>query len=228
IMVDAETAELHAALTDGQREHELQIMIENVAGGMADIASERAVDLDEADLDLGEDIAARYRALWAELTDTDWVAPEERWRLRQRVERLNAIGFEIDEVVVASDPERQRLTMRPVVGAREFHRVRLAQLTGIDALEFQARQILSDLNYLIATSDVPNRQVGGLRYRTEVFDPWMARLQEVPGVVDPVQAFCDLLVFRYQMSTASQRAVTTEEAFEGWLAADRPGYPLES
>jgi hypothetical protein len=228
IMVDAETAELHDELTDGQREHELEIMIENVAGGMADIAVEREVDLDDADLDLGEDIAARYRALWAELTDTDWVAPEERWRLRQRIERLNAIGFEIDEVVVASDPERRRLTMRPIVGAREFHRVRLAQLTGIDALEFQARQILSDLNYLIATSDVPNRQVGGLRYRTEVFDPWMARLQQVPGVVDPVQAFCDLLVFRYQMSSAEERAVTTEEAFDGWLASGKPGYPLES
>ena len=67
-MVDAETARLHPSLSAGQREDDIQLMIENVAGGMGDLAAEQGIDLDLADLFLGEDIAARYRALWLEYT----------------------------------------------------------------------------------------------------------------------------------------------------------------
>lgn len=227
VMVDAETATIHDELTDGQREHDLEILVENVAGGMADIATAQGVEVDQADLWLGEDIADRYRALWAELTEVSRIPPEERWRFNERVARLNALGFEVDEVEVVAEPERSRLRMRPVVGAREFHTKRLASLTGIQALEFQARQILSDVNYHIALSGGRSRQASALSYRVEVFEPWMERLRATEGVIDPVQAFCDLLVFRYEESVAEERAVPTEEAFEGWLAAGRPGYPLE-
>ncbi len=53
IMVDAETASMVDTLSDGQREEDLEIMIVNVAGGMADIAAERDTDIDHADLALG-------------------------------------------------------------------------------------------------------------------------------------------------------------------------------
>ncbi len=54
IMVDGETAYVYDdPISDGRREEDIQIMIENVAGGMADIAAEAGHDLDEADLALG-------------------------------------------------------------------------------------------------------------------------------------------------------------------------------
>ncbi len=227
IMVDAETSSLWDELTDGQREHDLQIMEENVAGGMADIAFSQGGDLDDADLALGDDIRARYHALWEELTSVDRILPEERWRFNGRVERLNALGFEVDEVEVVADPDLSRLRMRPVVAGREFHSDRLAQLTGISALEFQARQILSDVNYFIATEMVGTREAAALRYRIEVFDPWVTRLSALDDVVDPIQAYCDLLVFRFQESTNQESSLSTEEAFVRWLDGGRPGYPLE-
>src|SRR5690606_21835846 len=92
IMIDAETSELHDSLSDGQRLHDIDIMIVNVAGGMADIAASQGFDIDEADFALGEDIAARYHALWKELTDVVIIGPDEGFKVRERVERLNALG----------------------------------------------------------------------------------------------------------------------------------------
>ena len=59
---------------------------------MADIAAERDTDIDHADLALGEDIADRYRALWAELTDTPLIPSDERYRIAERIQRLNDLG----------------------------------------------------------------------------------------------------------------------------------------
>ena len=63
MLVDAETAEIHTQLSSGQREQDLGIMIENVAWGMADIAAQQGVDVEEADMALGEAIADRYRVV---------------------------------------------------------------------------------------------------------------------------------------------------------------------
>lgn len=223
-MVDAETAEIRDQLTDGQREYDLAIMIENVAGGMADIAAEHGIALEDADLHLGEDIAGRYRALWDELASVWVVGPDERYKIEDRVQRLNDLGFDVEEVVVSS--RRERLELRVKVGGRDFHRRRLRELTGVEAGEGQARQILADLYYFQATraSDV-TPPVAAVRWRVEAFEPMLARLAAIPEVDDPIQAYCDLLRHRYLLSVEANQDVGTEAAFEDWLAAGRPGYP---
>jgi hypothetical protein len=45
--------------------------------------------------------------------------------------------------------------------------------------------------------------------------------------VDPIQAYCDLLHFRYIKSVEAGQDVGTNAAFEAWMDAGRPGYPLE-
>ncbi|MDH5373477.1 MAG: DUF4032 domain-containing protein, partial [Acidimicrobiia bacterium] len=142
MMVDAETAELQDQLSDGRRAEDLQIMIENVAGGMADIAALQGYDLDHADLELGEDIAARYLALWAEINQDLVIAPDERFRIRQRIERLNDLGVTVDEVELLPTDGGQRLKVRIRIGVRDFHARRLEELTGVNTLEQQARYIL--------------------------------------------------------------------------------------
>jgi len=64
-MVDAETAELQPSLSDGQREHDLEIMIENVTGGLLDVAARREESTDlypqifaEAHVEITDDLAA--------------------------------------------------------------------------------------------------------------------------------------------------------------------------
>ena len=231
IMVDAETAYVYDdPISDGRRGEDIDIMIENVAGGMADIAGEAGHDLDDADLALGEDIASRYTALWAELTSEETIGADERYRITERIGRINALGFDIDEIDLGpAQPDGSRLSVKLKVGGRTFHTNRLKELTGVESLENQARQVLSDLHYYQASkggASPTGKNVAAIRWRVEVFEPMMQRLAETPGVADPVQGYCDLLHHRYVMSQGSGTDIGTDAAFEDWIARGRPGYPL--
>jgi len=230
-MVDAETARLHPSLSNGQREDDLQLMVENVAGGMADLAAEQGIELELADLFLGEDVAARYRALWREVTTETAIGRDEQYRITQHIGRLNELGFEIDDLVLTPQPGGSRLRMRLKVASRNFHSHRLRELTGIEAAENQARQILSDLRYYEATvgrAAPSGKRLAPIRWRVEVFEPMLARLRALPdrATLDPVQAYTDLLHHRYLLSAEAGRDIPNEEAFSRWVEAGQPGYPL--
>ncbi len=229
IMVDAETASIFATLSDGQRLHDLEIMMENVAGEMMDIAAQTGHPLDEADIHLGRDIAGRYRALWDELTSVETVGQDERYRINQRVERLHDLGFQVEEINLLPTADGHRLQIKTKVGGRHFHSWRLKELTGIDASERQARQILSDMHYYQMQHDGASptqKEVLAVRWRVGVFEPYLQRISRQPGVLDPVQAYCDFLHHRYVLSVREQRDVGNEAAFRDWTMAGRPGYPV--
>ena len=225
VMVDAETSRLHPSLSTGQRREDLEIMVLNVAGEMADIAAAGGVELDAADLDLGIDIAGRYSGLWSELTSELVVGPRDRFRIRARIARLNELGFAVDDVDLEPSGKDNVVRMRVRVGGRTFHSQRLRELTGIDASENQARQILSDLAYHEARfgGDSPTgKAVSVMRWRAEVFEPLVGMIaQELDG--DPVQGYCDFLHHRYTLATSQGRDVPNDEAFASWLEAGMPG-----
>jgi hypothetical protein len=231
IMVDAETAEIFdgGELSAGHREEDLQIMVDNVAGGMADVAAEAGHDLDQADLHLGEDIADRYRALWAEVTSDELIGSDERYKISERIERLNHLGFDVEEIDLIPTDGGAKLEVKLRVGGRNFHTNRLKNLTGIDALEHQARQILSDLYYYQATrggETSTGKNVAAIHWRVNAFEPYLARLAAIDGIIDPIQAFCDLLHHRYILSAGKGHDIGTEAAFDDWTATGRPGYPV--
>jgi hypothetical protein len=229
IMVDAETAFLRPRLSDGQREEDLAIMIENVAGGMADIAAAQGLDIDAADLWLGEDIATRYRNLWSELSRPEIIGPDERYKISERTRRLNELGFDVKELDLVPTERGDRLVLSVRLGGRHHHANQLKALTGLEVSEWQARQILSDLHYYQARSgDVrTSKAVTAVHWRVQQFEPILARLRGVEGVSDPVQAYCDLLHYRYLKSKDAGHDIGTEIALERWLADGRPGYVLQ-
>ena len=232
IMVDAETAQiLDGGLSDGRRLEDVEIMIENVAGGMSDIAAEAGVDLEQADLDLGYDIAERYTKLWAELRKAERITSEERFRITERIDRLNRLGFDVDEVdLLPSVDDTAELMIKVKVGGRNFHANRLKSLTGVEALENQAKAILSDVHYYSARTGgdtSSGKATWAVRWRVGEFEPLLAKLRTIEGVVDPVQAYTDLLHHRYMMAAALGRDVANEEALSDWVRNGRPGYPLD-
>ena len=229
IMVDGETAEVQTTLTDGRRSEDIQIMIQNVAGGMADIAAFQGFDLDEADLHLGEDIAERYFALWDEINQEMVIRPDERFRIRERIERLNDLGVSVDEVELQPSGEGQRMKVKIKIGVRDFHAKKLEALTGVRALDQQARYILGDLHYFSARQDEgSDRTVDAMRWRIEEFRPMMKRLEGATRVSDPIQAYCDILHHRFTRSSEAGRDIGTPAAVDDWFASGQPGYPLSS
>ena len=229
-LVDGETASIYDTLSDARRQHDIDIMVENVAGEMADIAAEQGVSIDDADLHMGEDIAARYHAFWRELRAEQRIERHEQYRITERVDRLHELGFEVDEIQLIPHADGEHIHLKTRVADRNYHTNRLRDLTGIQAAENQARQLLSDLHYyeMAHSGSLPaNRALAAVRWRVEAFEPMLARLaQRIAPSDDPLQAYCDLLHHRYVISARRQQDVGTEAAFNDWLAAGQPGYPL--
>ncbi|HLQ62384.1 MAG TPA: DUF4032 domain-containing protein [Candidatus Acidoferrales bacterium] len=232
IMVDAETTSLHPSLSDGQRGSDLGIMVENVGGEMADIAAAAGLGLDEADLGMGEDIADRYRSLWSELSAEETIDPGEEYRVTERVRRLNDLGFQVDEIEVVPHRGREHLHFKVRVAGHGYNTDRLKELTGLEAGEFQARQLLADLNYFArkqgegSVRTPAGKALMALRWRAEALEPTLARLAPHLDGRDPIQAYCDLLNHRYLVSAAQGRDVGTEAALKSWLKEGMPGYTL--
>lgn len=225
VMVDAETTRLHAELTRGQRQEDLEIMRENVAGDMADIAAEQGFDLDAADLGLGDDIIERYRSLWVELTAELVIGPDDRYLIRKRINRLNELGFAVDDLDLQPAGAGELVKMTVKVGGRTFHSQRLRELTGIVASENQARQILSDLRYHEPRfgGSATAKEVAAIKWRSSIFEPLIIRIKEHRPDGDPLQGYSDFLHHRFIMATHQERDVPNEEAFDDWTAAGMPG-----
>src|SRR5438046_10622303 len=100
-LVDAETSEVHPSLSDGQRAYDLEILVENVAFGLADPAElqGRSEGYEDA-VAAAETVRTRYCAVWEELHLEPEVPPGDRHAIRARIRRLNDLGFAIDELVL--------------------------------------------------------------------------------------------------------------------------------
>jgi len=228
VMIDAETSDLHEKLTDGQREHDLEIMIENLAGDMSDLSASNGTGIDEADLGFGEDVADKYRRLWSELAEDLVIQPGESFLVRERIARLNDLGFSVDDVDLEPADQGRLVRMHTRVGSRTFHSHRLRELTGIEASENQARQIFSDLNYHLSRNEDSAdtlKSVGVMRWRLGVFEPMLSQISDV-FAGEPIQGFCDFLNFRIGMASERGEDVPNDEALVAWLDAGMPGQEL--
>ena len=146
IFVDAETSELHPSLTDGQRGFDVELASERVGGELLDLAAAGLLPPDVEPVELAEEIPRRYQQLWDALTEDVIIRPEEqRYRMTERLRRLNDLGFDADEVELVSAGEGFRLRIRTRVAEPGHHRHRLRMLTGLDVQENQARRLLNDI-----------------------------------------------------------------------------------
>ncbi len=230
-LVDAETSEVHPSLSDGQRALDLDVMTENVAGGLVDLA----IRLDRPDtvddeIAAAESVATRYRALWEELTREQTFALDERYKVEARVRRLNELGFAVDELALepTGDGDRSTLRLKVAVANRRFHARQLHALTGLEVGEGQATILLNDLHAYQGhlereqPGSAPD-DVAGSRWLAEVFRPGAAKatLALGPGV-DPIQAYCDLLETRWLLSEQAGRDVGDEVALKALSARQAP------
>ena len=221
ILVDAETATIRPFLSDGGRREDIEIMIDNVGAEMADLAASVGKSIDEADLKLGQEIADRYEGLWQEVAGAESIPYDQRYRIADRVRRLNALGFEVDEIELNPHPSQHHVHLRVRVGDRNWHANRLRELTGLEASENQSRHLLADLQYwemLLGPALPGDRALRAARWRMEVYEPHLKGLAaRLDAGSNLVQAYCDLLTHRYYLSVVAGRDVGTATALEDWF-----------
>ena len=228
-LVDAETSEVHQRLSNGQRATDLEVLVENVAFGLADLAlmQSRRDELDDA-VEAAHLVRRRYEALWTELTDEPMLRPADRHEIRARIRRLNDLGFAVDEVVMEPGADGDRLRVRVAVTNRRFHVRELQRLTGINALEGQAQLLLNDLREYGAWIELQERRQvpesqAAQRWLREVYEPTLERVLSVTGPDrDPVQTYCDILEHKWLLSEGSGRDVGLEQAIGSYLAIGAP------
>ena len=98
-LVDAETSEIHPQLSDGQRGYDLDILVENVAFGLADVGRDAGpAGGVRRRGGRGRDGAHGYTSIWDELHLEPEFSPFDRHAIRSRIRRLNELGFAVDEI----------------------------------------------------------------------------------------------------------------------------------
>jgi len=220
-LVDAETGELfEGGLSDGQRAHDLEIARVNIAGELLDLQAGDRLEEDIDPLEVSERIVRKYRELWQELTGTEQFAQSERWRINQRVERLNELGFDIEELAIRTDDSGTTVRIQPKVVDAGHHSRRLMRLTGLDTEENQARRLLNDLDayrmrFASANAD---EEVAAHEWLTRVFEPVIRAIpRELRGKLDPAEIFHQLLEHRWYRSQDESRDVPLSEAVSSYV-----------
>jgi hypothetical protein len=228
-LVDAETSEIHPSLSDGQRAYDLDILVENVAFGLADLAAyqNRDEDLEQA-IPAAESVRERYVALWDELHHEPALQPGDRFAVRQRIRRLNELGFAVDEITLEPSSDGAAMRLRMALSNRRFHARELERLTGLVALEGQATLLLNDLHEyqcwleFYDRRSVSENEAAG-RWLRDVLEPSLVRLVAVIGPDrDPVQAYCDVLEEKWIQSERAGRDVGLDAAIASYIEGGAP------
>jgi hypothetical protein len=223
-LVDAETGELHDQLSNGQREHDLAIAEENLMGELLDVQAEVGelpADIDP--IEVASSIRGHYDGLWAELTREEVFAPDERYRIEERLRRLNELGFDVEEIELEAAPEGYRLRLDPHVVEPGHHARRLLMLTGLHAQENQARRMLNDLARFRAELEekegrpVPE-SVAAYRWRAEVFESAVAAIPRELWTKRPAaEVFHEVLQHRWFLSEQQGTDVGLETAVQSYV-----------
>jgi len=231
-LVDAETAELHSTLSEGQRAYDVEMAVERVAGELFDLQAGGMLPDAVDPVATAEEIERRYAALWSELTREEILRPDEqRYRISERLRRLNELGFDVDEVELVDVGDGYRLRITTRVAEPGHHRQLLFTRTGLVAQENQARRLLNDIAgyraHLEQTEKQPVREaVAANRWLAEIYDPVIAAIPpQLRGRLDDAQIFHEILEHRWFLSETTGRDVGTVAAMQDYFARVLPSVP---
>lgn len=219
-LVDAETGQLYNGLSNGQRENDLEIARVNIAGELLDLAAGGRLDEDADPVEVSNGIVAAYRGLWKELTGSESFSSSERWRINERVERLNQLGFDIEELAIKTDDSGAQVRIQPKVVDAGHHQRRLLRLTGLDAQENQARRLLNDLDSYTATFTKKgmDEEMVAHEWLARVFEPVIRAIpRDLKGRLEPAEVFHQLLDHRWYLSQNESRDIPLAEAVTSYI-----------
>ena len=220
-LVDAETGHLYdSGLSNGQRENDLEIARVNIAGELMDlIASGHATPGIDA-VATSERIVAKYRELWKELTGAETFEAKDRWKIKRRVDRLNELGFDIEELAIKTDSNGTTVKIQPKVVDAGHHARRLIRLTGLDVEENQARRLLNDLDQYRIDNPRPgaDEEVLAHEWLSKAFEPVVTSIpKELLGRLEQAEIYHQVLEHRWYMSENLNRDVQINEALTDYI-----------
>ncbi len=220
-LVDAETGELHDAVSDRMREYDLTIGCENIFGELMDLSASGAVQQPIDGFEIVDHLRTRYDALWGELTHLEEFHADEMWRIERRVERLNDLGFDVDELDIVTDLDGDSIRIQPKVVDLGHHTREIQALTGMTVEDNQARRLLNDLASFTAHYDLgrEDRHLVASRWMRQIFEPIMAMIPpDATRKLEPAEIFHEILEHRWYLSEQQGAEVDIHEAARDYIA----------
>ena len=222
-LVDAETGELHEdGLSDGQREHDLDLARTNIAGEILDLAAHGRVEGGLDPVSVADGIVAAYRSLWSALHDEQSFSLRESWRITERVRQLNELGFDIDEMSIETDGGGSRVSIQPKVVDAGHHARRLIRLTGLDVEENQARRLLNDLDEfrLHSGRGEDEEELAAHEWLTQAFEPVVRAIPfELRAKLEPAEVYHEVLEHRWFLQEQREASVPLAEVLSSYITS---------
>ena len=232
-LVDAETAELRPQLERGMRHYDLEIARENVCGDLLDLQASGVLPAGIDPFETAEELERRYDSLWTDLTREEEFSLAERFRIDRRLQRLNELGFDVQEIELVRQGDKYRLKLDPQVVETGHHQRRFLMLTGLQVQENQARRLLNDIAAYRAHLErleghsIPEA-VAAYRWRNEVFEPVIAAVPRLlADKLTPAEIFHQVLDHRWYLSEQAGKDVGTDKAVASYVANVLPSKPNE-
>jgi hypothetical protein len=219
-LVDAETGELHeSGLTPGQRSHDLDVARTNIAGEIMDLEAGGRLEGGVDAIAIADGIVSSYRSLWSALTDAETFGSSEAWRLTERVQRLNDLGFDIDEMSIETTADGARVSIQPKVVDAGHHQRRLIRLTGLDVEENQARRLLNDMDeFRVRVSRLEDEDMAAHEWLTRVFEPVVRAIPwDLRAKLEPAEVYHQVLEHRWYMSQAQGKSAPLAEVLASYI-----------
>ena len=233
-LVDAETVERRPALSTGMRQHDVDLARERVGAELLDLRFGELLPGGIDPVAVSDSLPGRYAALWDAVTREEVIRrDEQRYRVAERLQWINDLGFDAGEVELVHTHDGARLRVQTRVAEPGQHRRELVRLTGLEVQENQARRLLNDLRSYRAWLEqeggrpVPET-VAAHRWMAEVYAPVVDAIpRHLAGRLAPAQVFHEVLEHRWFLSEQAGRDVGTSAALASYLDSELPRTPAE-
>ncbi len=233
-LVDAETAERHPSLSRGMRLHDVELARERMGAELLDLQFGELLSPEIDPIEVADDLPQRYAALWDAVTREEvFRLDEQRYRVAERLQWLNELGFDVGEVELVHTPDGARLRVDTRVAEPGQNRRELFRLTGLEVQENQARRLLNDVRSHRAWLEqrdgrpVPE-SVAAHRWLADVYSPVVEAIPpHLVGRLAPAQVFHEVLEHRWFLSEQAGRDVGTTAALRAYLDDVLPTSPAE-
>jgi hypothetical protein len=224
-LVDAETGEFQKRLSNGQREHDLDLAKFNVAAELEDLKIAGVLFPAMDPIRASDSVITRYRRIWTALSEPQVLPTNDRHAVEKAMRSLQDIGFAVEEVDIQMAGDQSTLTFTPKLVAPNYHSHRLQELMGLETEEFQAKRILASFERFRSRelSKTPDRSEAAERWLNEVFYKVVNSVPEhLQGRVEDAQLFHEVLEHRWYLGEKAGTDVGLDFATADYISTVLP------
>lgn len=220
-LVDAETGEFQKHLSNGQREHDLDIARFNVAAELEDLKIAGVLFPAMDPIRASESVITRYRRIWKALSEPQVLPIDDRHAVERAMRSLQDIGFAVEEVDIQLAGDSSTLTFTPKLVAPNYHSLKLKELLGLETEEFQAKRLLASFERFRSReiTRTPDKAEAAQRWLDEVFYKVVKSVPDnLQGRVEDAQLFHEVLEHRWYLGEKAGRDLGLDFATSDYIA----------